>query len=240
MFFDVKLFAKAAILGLLFLWTLSADGQSVYGQTNHEKQAVEQKSEIKVLVLFENAAMISYQGKQKLLRNGQSYQSIRLIKADSHQAEFLIRGQKIILGLHQNKVGGNVYKVEAKKPSKLLMIPRDTNGMFRKAGFINGIQVTFLIDTGASQVAMNEATARLVGLQYRLKGKVIQVSTASGHSSAWVIKLKKVQLGGFVIKQVEALVIQGDGPAEVLLGMSFLQKFNIHHDGQMLKISKRF
>jgi len=203
------------------------------------EQSADKEESIRVLVLFKNAAMIEYQGKQKLLRNGQNFGDIKLLQADSHKAQFLIDGKKLTLGLHQNKIGGNIYSVQAKTPSKLLLIPRDNSGMFRKAGFINGVQVKFLIDTGASQVAMNETTARLVGLQYRLKGYKTQVSTASGSSSAWVIKLNKVQLGGFVINQVEALVIQGDGPSEVLLGMSFLRKFSIHHDGQMLKISRK-
>jgi len=207
--------------------------------TAEQLQEQQQDQDLRVLVLFKDAAMVEYQGKQKLLRNGQAFGDIKLIYADSHKAQFLINGKKQTLGLHQNKIGGNVYTVQAKKTSKLLQIPRDNSGMFRKTGFINGVQVNFLIDTGASQVAMNETTARLVGLQYQLKGYKTQVSTASGNSSAWVIKLNKVQLGGFVVNQVEALVIQGDGPSEVLLGMSFLRKFSILHDGQMLKISRK-
>ncbi len=233
MFFKVKRNIKAAIVGAFLLIALL-----VRAEQSAEIPA-EPDNAVRVLVLFEKAAMIEYQGKQKLLRNGQSYGDIKLIHADSHKAEFLIDGKKQILGLHQNKIGGNVYTAEAKQPSKLLQIPRDNGGMFRKAGYINGVQVNFLIDTGASQVAMNESTARLIGLQYRLNGYKTQVFTASGQSYAWVIKLKKVQLGGFVVNQVEALVIQGDGPSEVLLGMSFLQKFSIHHDGQMLKIRRR-
>ncbi|MDQ7048310.1 MAG: TIGR02281 family clan AA aspartic protease [Enterobacterales bacterium] len=229
--FNLNKQLKIRLLTLLFLVFIS----SVSG----EQKNIQRQDQIRVLVLFKNAAMIEYQGQQKLLRNGQTFRDIKLISADSHKAKFLIDGNKLTLGLHQNKIGGNVYSVEAKTPSKLLQIPRDNTGMFRKAGFINGVQVQFLIDTGASQVAMNETTARLVGLQYQLKGYKTQVSTASGNSSAWVIKLNKVQLGDFVVNQVEALVIQGDGPAEVLLGMSFLQKFSIHHDGQMLKISRR-
>jgi len=202
--------------------------------------AIAEEIEFKVIALFKNAAMIEHDGKQKMLRSGQVYKkTVKLISADSHGAKFLIDGKEISLGLHQSKTGG-FYKSVEPKAKKFVRIPRDNTGMYRTSGFINGVPVKFLIDTGASQVAMNESTARRVGLQYKLYGQKTGVSTAAGKSSAWFLKLNKVSVGGVELKQIEALVIKGPGPDEVLLGMSFLRQLKMQDDGQLLKLTKKY
>lgn len=196
--------------------------------------------EFKVIALFKNAAMIEHNGKQKMLRNGQTYKkSIKLLSADSHGALFLINGKEVPLGLHESKMG-NIFAESSSVEKKFVRIPRDNAGMYRTAGFINGISVRFLVDTGASQVAMNEPTARKVGLQYKLYGQKVNVSTAAGNSLAWAIPLKTVRVGGVELKQVDALVVKGAGPDEVLLGMSFLRQLKMQDDGQLLKLTKKF
>jgi aspartyl protease family protein len=200
-----------------------------------------QSVDFKVIALFKNAAMIEHGGKQKLLRSGQNYKnSITLIAADSHAATFLIDGKEIVLGLHKNKIGGMVLAKDKPKEAKFVRIARDGTGMYRTVGFINGVQVNFLVDTGASQVAMNERTARRIGIQYKLYGQKTGVSTAAGRSMAWFLSLDKVNVGGVELKQVEALVIKGSGPDEVLLGMSFLRQLRMQDDGNLLKLSKKF
>ncbi len=201
--------------------------------------AAAQSLEFKVIALFKNAVMIEHDGKQKMIRNGQIYKDIKLLTADSHAAKFLIEGKELILGLHQSKTG-NIFAEGTQKEKKFVRIPRDNTGMYRTAGFINGVSVKFLVDTGASQVAMNERTARRVGLQYKLNGEKTSVSTAAGRSYAWFLKLNKVNVGGVELKQVDALVIKGVGPDEVLLGMSFLRQLKMQDDGDLLKLTKKF
>ncbi len=197
--------------------------------------------DFKVIALFKNAAMIQHNGKQKMLRSGQTYlNKIKLISADSHKANFLINGKKISLGLHQQKMGGSVFSSDTPVEKKFILIPRDNGGMFRVAGFINGIQVRFLVDTGASQVAMNESTARRIGLQYKLKGQKVPVSTAAGITTAWQLTLKKVNVGGIEQRQVLAMVVKGAGPEEVLLGMTFLKQLKMQNDGELLRLTKKF
>lgn len=197
--------------------------------------------EFKVIALFKNAAMIEVNGKQKMLRKGQAYQQdIKLLSADSHGALFVVDGKKVALGLHQSKLGGNVFSESENLEKKFVRIPRDNTGMYRTSGLINGMPVKFLVDTGASQVAMNESTARRVGLQYKLYGEKTKVSTASGISLAWFIPIKKINVGGVELKQVGALVVKGAGPEEVLLGMSFLKQLKMQDDGNLLKLTKKF
>jgi len=194
--------------------------------------------DFKVIALFKNAAMIDHQGDQKLLRVGQSYKKkLKLISADSHTANFLVEGKKISLGLHESNGGGSIYS-KNQTSSKSLSIARDKAGMFRTKGFINKIAVNFLVDTGASQVAMNEKTARLLGIEYRRIGGSTSVFTASGPATAWFLTLDSVQVGGIILKQVDALVVSGQGPDEVLLGNSFLRKLKMHHDRNILKLTQ--
>lgn len=195
--------------------------------------------DFKVIALFKNAVMIEHDSKQKMIRSGQNYKQIKLLSADSHSAKFLIDGKQISLGLHESKIGIRLSTDEPLQ-KKFVRIPRDNSGMYRTAGFINGVPVNFLVDTGASQVAMNEMTARRVGLQYKLYGQKTGVSTAAGKSTAWYLKLKKVNVGGVELKQVDALVVKGAGPDEVLLGMSFLRQLKMQDDGELLKLTKKF
>ena len=202
---------------------------------------IAEEIEFRVIALFKNAAMIEHDGKQKMLRKGQIYKNkIKLVSADSHIAKFLVDGKKVSMGLQQSGVRASFFSEEKNIENKFVRIPRDNMGMYRTSGLINGVPVKFLVDTGASQVAMNENTARRVGLQYKLYGKKTNVSTASGISLAWFIPLKKISVGGVELKQVNALVVKGAGPEEVLLGMSFLKQLKMQDDGNLLKLTKKF
>lgn len=205
----------------------------VFAQTN-------EPFEFKVIALFKNAAMIQHNDKQKLLRVGHSYKKrIKLIAATSHGATFLVDGEEVELGLHQSKLGHSI-KTEQPSTIKSISIPRNIMGMYKTAGFINGFPVTFLVDTGASSVAMNESTAQRIGLQYRMKGRKIVVSTASGRAKAWNLMADKVSIGAIQLSHVEATVVQGAGPTEVLLGMSFLKRLKMQDDGNLMKLSTKF
>lgn len=201
--------------------------------------AVSEEMDFKVIALFKNAVMIERDSKQKMIRTGQVYKGIKLLSADSHKAQFLISGKQVALGLHESKIG-NHFSNEVAVEKKSVRILRDNTGMYRTVGFINGVQVNFLVDTGASTVAMNENTAKRVGLQYKLYGQKFVASTAAGEAYAWHIKVKKVNVGGLELKQVDAAVIEGVGPNDVLLGMSFLRQFKMQDDGELLKLTKKF
>jgi len=199
---------------------------------------------IKVVGLFKNAAMVDYAGKQKFYRAGQSISpTIKLVSATPRSAIFLIDGKKVELGLEAaSSFSGSYQKPSAGAQEKAAVakIVRSNGGMYMTPGSINGIAVRFLVDTGASQVAMNERVAKLVGLGYLLDGERVRVSTAAGNVPAWRAMLKKVRVGGIELTNVDALVVQGDGPGEVLLGMSFLNRVKMDYDGALLRLSKKY
>lgn len=231
----------------LILWILIASFGLSAEQLNNAEE-----SEIRVIALFKNAAMVDFGGKQKIYRSGQNISAeIKLIKADPHLATFLVSGKQLELGLNSS----STYKITANESSqkqtssdydgnttgqKSVKILRNNNGMYTTLGFINGISVHFLVDTGASQVAMNERVANLIGLPYKMEGDKISVATAAGIAPAWVTNLRKVRVGDIELQNVQALVVKGAGPNEVLLGMSFLNKLKMENNGQLLTLTKKY
>lgn len=200
-------------------------------------------SEIRVIALFKNAAMVEYAGKQKMYRVGQKIAPhIKLIKSDPHSAIFDISGKQQELTLKQGSFAANYSEEKAAQPppSKVAKILRNNSGMYQTVGFINGVSVQFLVDTGASQVAMNERVAQQVGLLYKLQGEPVSVSTAAGVVPAWRAMLKTVRVGGIELRNVQALVVKGVGPDEVLLGMSFLNRVKMEDNGQIMQLIKKY
>lgn len=111
------------------------------------------------------------------------------------------------------------------------------DGHFHAAGMINNTRVQFLVDTGASSVALTAADAKRAGLFPRDLKYNIPVSTASGHTFGAAVTLKSVRIGPIVIKNVQAIVMK-DGLDQSLLGMSFLgrlQKFEASRDQLILR-----
>jgi aspartyl protease family protein len=105
-----------------------------------------------------------------------------------------------------------------------LSIPRDARGHFLTDGRINGQRIDFMVDTGASVVALNERTAARFGLRPTPGDYNASVTTANGTIKAARTRLAMVELGGLVVRDVEAMVLPDAALSENLLGLSFLSK----------------
>ncbi|WP_196138616.1 TIGR02281 family clan AA aspartic protease [Aliikangiella sp. G2MR2-5] len=240
----VKILKRKVRLLLLFVSIISTP--LCFGQ---ETKAEEEQ--VQLIALFKNAAMLKYKGKQKLYRNGDKIaRNIRLIRADTQSAVIEVNQKKVELkpgGIGRfTKLEDSTPKISgvdssaASASANVVRILRNSGGMFKTKGFINGIGVPILVDTGASQVAMNESIASQIGLMYKMEGRKIAVSTAAGVVPAWALNLKKVRVGGIELRNVDAMVVKGTGPAEVLLGMSFLSRLKMENDGQVLILTKKY
>lgn len=109
-------------------------------------------------------------------------------------------------------------------------LQRDRSGHYIAKGEINGSPVVFLVDTGATDVAISDQVARALGLEF---GPRMTVMTAAGPAAAWRTRLDRVSLGSLALNNVRATITPGLG-GEVLLGMSFLQYFNLRQQGDQL------
>ena len=94
-------------------------------------------------------------------------------------------------------------------------------GHFVASGQINGQPATFMLDTGATDVAIPVALAERLGLE---KGAPVTLSTANGRSQGYRTRLERLQLGDIVLRDVRALIAPGLDGEQVLLGMSALKQ----------------
>ena len=105
-----------------------------------------------------------------------------------------------------------------------LSSPRDVRGHFQTDGRIDGQRINFMVDTGASLVALNEKSAARFGLRPSRSDYNATVTTANGTIKAARTRLAMIELGGLVVRDVDALVLPDEALSENLLGLSFLSK----------------
>jgi aspartyl protease family protein len=108
--------------------------------------------------------------------------------------------------------------------SRTLSIPRDFRGHFATEGRIDGQRIAFMVDTGASVIALNESSAARFGLRPVPNQYTARVSTANGTIKAAPARLDRVEIGGLVVRDVDAMVLPDEALSENLLGLSFLSK----------------
>ncbi len=101
-------------------------------------------------------------------------------------------------------------------------------GHFVADGAINGRRVLFMLDTGATDVAIPEALARDLDLA---RGAAVQLSTANGRTQGYRTLLDSLQLGDIHLRDVRALVVPGLDGQGVLLGMSALKQLEFTQRG---------
>ena len=105
-----------------------------------------------------------------------------------------------------------------------LSIARDGGGHFRTDGRIDGQRVGFMVDTGASVIALNESSAARIGVRPSQNDYNATVTTANGKVKAASVQLAMVDVGGLVVRDVDAMVLPDEALSENLLGLSFLSK----------------
>src|SRR3954464_5550594 len=105
-----------------------------------------------------------------------------------------------------------------------LSIPRDPRGHFLTDGRIDGQRIDFMVDTGASVVALNEKSAARFGLRPSRGDYNATVNTANGTIKAARTRIAMMDVGGLIVRDVEALVLPDEALAENLLGLSFLSR----------------
>lgn len=189
---------------------------------------------ISVVGLFKDKAIVSIDGgKPRTLSAGQTVQGVKLVSADSDSASFDIEGKRRTLGMGQSFAGGTATD---SRPS--ISLTADARGHFAAAGALNGYPMTFLVDTGATAIAISAAEARRIGLDYR-SGQAVGVGTAAGVVPAWRVKFNTVKVGGISVNQVDGMVVE-TGLNMPLLGMSFLNRMEMKRDGQTMTLTQRY
>lgn len=186
--------------------------------------------------LFKDKAIFLIDGARRVLAKGEvSQEGVRLIATDTttEQAEIEIDGQREVVRLGV-VMGGFAPTTRA---SVTLWIA--TGGHFFADGSINGLPVRFLVDTGATTIALSGTEATRLGIDYRKRGRPGYANTAGGVVRTYSLTLDKVELGSIVLFNVEAGIVEGSYPREPLLGMSFLGRLDMKREGDRMELTQR-
>lgn len=194
-------------------------------------------TQLNVVGLFNGKAVVVINGgKPQTLSQGQtSNEGVKLISADSQLATFVVDGKKKVLGMGQAvTVAG-----DGKDVAQSVTLYADTAGHFVATGYINGVPLKMLMDTGATVVAMNSGDAKYAGIDYK-RGDEMLISTANGVVKAYRVSINTLKIGNVTLNQVEGSVLEGGSPSIVLLGMSALNRLDSKRDGIALTLTKKY
>lgn len=189
---------------------------------------------VQVLALFPGKAMLQLDGTRKVLSVGQSHAGLTLLSANPREATVDLNGEMRVL-----KLGSAVSASYAQSAGREIRVLGDGHSFYLN-GLINGHPMRMLIDTGATSMALSEQHAKALGLQYVDSSRRIRVSTASGAAFGYAVTLKSIKLGEHVFQNVRAMVIEGDSPTHVLLGMNVLREFKIEQQRNLMILRSRY
>jgi len=191
--------------------------------------------DIEVVGLFSNAAILRIDGKQLLLKTGEtSPEGVRLISASSDEATIEYQGNRSTM-LLSDRISSSFQKPGVVSVS----VQINDQGLYITMGSINGRPVRFLIDTGANMIAMNSGMATSLGIDFS-SGKKMTATTAGGVIRSREVILGTVQVGEIKVTNVQGAVLDGEFPKEILLGMSFLKSVKIQENAGLMVLTSQF
>lgn len=187
--------------------------------------------------LFKDKAIVLIDGTRRVLTVGGTSPEGVTLRATDTQAE---RAEIEIAGRRETLELGVVFGSFTAGDRGSVTLYAEPDGHFHAQGSINGSAVQFLVDTGATTIALSGAEATRLGIDYKKRGRAGYASTAGGMVRMYALRLDSVQLGTITLYNVEAGVVEGSYPREALLGMSFLSRVDLKRDGERLELTQRF
>ena len=169
----------------------------------------------------------------RALAAGDEFQGVKVISIDKDEATVEVLGKRRVLRLGEApvSVGGRGGS------GKRVVLMADSRGHFVNTGTINGRVMQYMVDTGASTVAIGRTDADRLGLNYQ-KGQPVRMNTANGVAQGWRMKLDSVRIGDVEVFGVEAVITPQSMPY-VLLGNSFLTEFQMTRINDQMVLEKR-
>jgi len=180
-------------------------------------------------------ALLVIDGTPRTVAAGSTVQGVKLIRVSNNEALVEIAGQRRTLAL-----GGQVNIGVADSPGggTTIVLSADSGGHFWTTGTINGKSVRFVVDTGATNISMSQSQAESLGLDYRSGQRGIS-NTANGQVQAYRVPLTSVRVGEVEVYNVAATIVPV--PMDfVLLGNSFLTRFQMKRENDTLTLVKRY
>jgi aspartyl protease family protein len=173
----------------------------------------------------------------KIVSTGESFNGVKVVSTQGDSAVLMVGGKRLNVRVGDAPASVGEQAGSKSSGSKIVLQAGD-GGHFVTAGSINGKAVQFMVDTGATAVAMGSAEAKRLGIDYT-NGKPMRVGTANGATLGYLITLNTVRIGDVEVQNVEAIVAQ-QGMPFILLGNSFLTRFSMRRDNDQMVLERRF
>ncbi len=183
------------------------------------------------------AALLLINGEPRTVMVGQQVGGVTLVSLGEAGAvvEMAGRRQTLALGASPGRVGDGAA---APSSGRQIVLSSGDGGHFTTTGSINGKTTLFLIDTGATTVAISQAEAERMNLNFR-EGRRTLTQTANGTVPAHTLTLVSVRIGDVEVRNVDAIVVPGQ-MSYVLLGNSFLTRFQMRRDNDVMTLQLRY
>ena len=181
-------------------------------------------------------ALLMIDGALRTVATGATVQGVKLVSVTGSEAVVEVKGRRVGLPLGGAQV--NIGGAPSDGGGTQIVLTAGSGGHFFTGGSINGKAVRFLVDTGATYVSMGINDAERLGIDYRA-GRRGMTNTANGEMAVYKVALASVRVGDVLVYDVEALV--GQAPMDqVLLGNSFLTRFQMKRENDTMTLSKRY
>jgi aspartyl protease family protein len=186
--------------------------------------------------LGDKALLIVDGGFPKSVPVGATHMGVKLVSLKGDTAVVEVAGKKLTLRV--GDAPATVGTGAGPTGGSRVVLAVGPGGHFVSDGQINGRIVRFMVDTGATVIALGAVEAERIGLKYK-NGDPIQMNTANGVVNGWRITLDSVRLGDVSVGGVEAVVTPAP-MSYVLLGNSFLGRFHMNRTNDQMILEKRF
>lgn len=187
-------------------------------------------TEVGVVGLFPGkAVLVINDGRPRTLAVGDpAVDGVRVLAVEAARAQLEVDGRRRVVGIGQ--------RVFTTARGESVTLRADARGHFITPGTVNGTAMRFLVDTGASYVALGAADAARAGIDLR-HARLGYSNTANGTVRVRLVRLNEVRVGAVMLNDVEAMVHDHNLPL-VLLGMSFLKRLDMQRNGEIMTLQK--
>ncbi|HUR89966.1 MAG TPA: retropepsin-like aspartic protease [Ramlibacter sp.] len=188
-------------------------------------------------MLGNKALLVVDGGTPRIVAPGETVKGVKVLSTSGDLAVVEVDGkrQTLRVGEAPSSIGASG---SAPGSGSKIVLTAGSGGHFMTPGRINGQQVQFMVDTGATAIAMGEAEATRLGVKYK-EGRVGISSTANGPVTTYVVKLASVRVGDVEVREVDAMVVPAFMPY-ILLGNSFLGRFQMKRENDLMVLERRY
>ena len=187
-------------------------------------------------MLGKQALLVVNGSAPKSVAPGDTHQGVKVISTSADQAVIEQAGKRMTLRVGEAPV--NMGGAAGGPRGNRIVLTAGTGGHFMTPGQVNGKAAHFMVDTGATSIAMGALDAERAGINFK-SGQPVNMATANGVTQGYRIKLNSVRIGDVEVFDVEAVVTPNAMPF-MLLGNSFLTRFQMTRENDQMTLTRRY